>query len=180
LIALQGGIDPRDIATATSAFGFVRNIGTSISVVIGGVIFQSEISKHRDILDASLPPAAAGVITGGSAAGSIGVVNALSAGPRRVAQDVYGESFWPMWTFYVGLCGIAIIASFLIKQKDLSRNHKETETGLEAEKERREAFLAMKAEKTALKNHQADRRGWTTSEEEGTASEAEKIGDDRV
>lgn len=180
LIALQGGIDPRDIATATAAFGFVRNIGTSISVVVGGAILQNEISKHRAILEASLPPAVAGALTGGSAGSSIGVVNSLSAGPKRVAQDVYGESLWPMWTFYVALCGVAIIAAFFIKQKDLSRNHKETETGLEAEKERRAAFQAMKEEKAAKKSPQSDRHGWSTSEEDSTASEAEKIGDDRV
>jgi len=183
LIALQSGIDPRDIATATAAFGFVRNIGTAVSVVIGGVIFQNEMTKHRATLAASLPASAVNTLTGGGAAAAIGLVNSLPPTARRVAQNVYGESLAPMWIFYVCLSALALVVALFIKRQNLSREHKETETGLEAEKARRAAFAAEKEERAALKHHRhqpstaTERTGWTT-EEEGNMSEMENMGHD--
>ncbi|KAH0008378.1 DNA repair protein RAD50, partial [Aureobasidium melanogenum] len=45
LIALQTGVQPRDIATATATFGFVRQIFTSISVVIGQTVYQNQMNS---------------------------------------------------------------------------------------------------------------------------------------
>lgn len=40
-ITLQSHDDPSDFATATATFGFTRNIATSVSVAIGGVVLQN-------------------------------------------------------------------------------------------------------------------------------------------
>ncbi|GKT91558.1 multidrug resistance protein Fnx1 [Colletotrichum tofieldiae] len=53
LIAVQTSVEPRDIAAATSAFGFIRQMGTSISVVIGGVVFNNEMQKQYPRLRSS-------------------------------------------------------------------------------------------------------------------------------
>uniref|UniRef100_L2FN73 Major facilitator superfamily transporter n=2 Tax=Colletotrichum gloeosporioides species complex TaxID=2707338 RepID=L2FN73_COLFN len=45
LIAVQTSVEPRDIAAATSTFGFIRQMATSISVVIGGVVFNNEMQN---------------------------------------------------------------------------------------------------------------------------------------
>lgn len=150
---------------------------------MGGVIFQSQVSKHRAVLAAALPPAAVSALTSGSAGASIGIVDALPPAAKRIAQDVYGESLWPMWTFYTVVSAIAFVVALFIKRQNLSREHKETETGLEAEKARRAAVLAEKQEKAARKGqqkgYQMDRLG-SSNEGSTTASEAGRSADDRV
>jgi len=54
LIALQSNIPKRDIATATATFGFVRNLGSAISVVVGGVVFNNQIRTKQPELAAAL------------------------------------------------------------------------------------------------------------------------------
>src|SRR5437588_10756650 len=44
LIALQNHVARHDIAVATGTFGFVRQLATSMSVVLGGVVFQNILS----------------------------------------------------------------------------------------------------------------------------------------
>lgn len=51
LIAVQAMSSQADTATATGTLGFVRNIATSLSVVLGGIVFQngmeSRVSEFR-------------------------------------------------------------------------------------------------------------------------------------
>lgn len=44
LIAYQSIVLPSDVAMATALFGFVRSLSTSISVVVGGVVFQNSVA----------------------------------------------------------------------------------------------------------------------------------------
>ena len=41
LVALQAMVSQADTATATATLGFIRNIATSLGVVLGGVVFQN-------------------------------------------------------------------------------------------------------------------------------------------
>ncbi|KAI8189002.1 Efflux pump dotC [Colletotrichum sp. SAR 10_75] len=66
LIAVQTSVEPRDIAAATSTFGFIRQMATSISVVIGGVVFNNEMQKQHPRLLAELGPELAGLLSGSS------------------------------------------------------------------------------------------------------------------
>jgi hypothetical protein len=45
LIALQTEIQARDNATATSPLGFIRQLSTAISVVLGGVVLQNDMES---------------------------------------------------------------------------------------------------------------------------------------
>ncbi|KAL8814549.1 MAG: hypothetical protein Q9223_006241, partial [Gallowayella weberi] len=101
LIALQTLVKPKDIATATATFGFTRNIATSISVVIGGVIFQNGMSRHQSVLSAALPPSTAETLGGGSAGAATELVQSLPGSQKRVADRVYTESLRTMWIYYV-------------------------------------------------------------------------------
>ncbi|KAL8653838.1 MAG: hypothetical protein Q9210_001868 [Variospora velana] len=120
LIALQTLVKPKDIATATATFGFTRNIATSISVVIGGVIFQNGMSKRRNILAASLPPDIADFLSGGSAGAATDIVKNLPAAQKRVADQVYTDSLRTMWIYYVAIAAVGFGASLLIKKTKLN------------------------------------------------------------
>ena len=47
LLALQSRIPVQDNGTATSTFGFIRNLATAVSVVIGGVVFQNSMESQK-------------------------------------------------------------------------------------------------------------------------------------
>ncbi|EFQ25630.1 major facilitator superfamily transporter [Colletotrichum graminicola] len=130
LIAVQTSVGPRDIAAATSAFGFVRQMGTSISVVIGGVVFNNEMQKQRPRLLARLGPELADMLSGSSAASSVGVVARLQGDEGRVARGAYLTSLKIMYIVYVAFAALGLVMSVFIGQKQLSKKHTEHKTGL--------------------------------------------------
>jgi hypothetical protein len=97
LIALQSRVPPRDIATGTATFGFTRNISTSVSVVIGGVVFQNQMAKKYPMLVASLGTRLANQLSGGSAGANVGLVQSLSPAQQQVARQAFYESLRTMW-----------------------------------------------------------------------------------
>jgi MFS family permease len=97
LIALQAQIEPRDIATATATFGFTRSLSTSISVVIGGVIFQNQMANKYQSLVAALGLQTASLLSGGSAGANVGIVAALPPAQQMVARQAFFESLRTMW-----------------------------------------------------------------------------------
>lgn len=142
LIALQTLVHPRDIATATSCFGFTRNLATSISVVIGNVIYQNQLQKKSP----SLPPAARNVFQNGEGSANVYAIKSLPPDARDAARQAFAQSLSTMWILYTVWAFIGLLASFLITKNTMAKTHQETKTGLEAEKERAEA---RKAEKEA-------------------------------
>lgn len=144
LIALQSMIAPRDIATATATFGFVRNLSTSISVVIGGVVFQNEMEKRSAALTASLGATTAGELSGGSAGASVGLVSALPAGERQTARDAFYSSLRAMWIMYVCFAALGVVISLFIGSQTLSKEHQVTKTGLAEEEAKRKELQEKK------------------------------------
>lgn len=139
LIALQSLVQPRDIATATATVGFTRNLATSISVVIGGVIFQNGMAKHQRELEASLGPQLGAALGGGSAGASTGIVRGLPPEQSMVATNAYTDALRTMWYYYIAIGALGICASLLITKNQLSKQHEIQKQGLaEQERQRRE------------------------------------------
>ncbi|KAL2157979.1 hypothetical protein VTH06DRAFT_4788 [Thermothelomyces fergusii] len=59
LIALQTTVEPRDMAAATGTFAFIRQLFTSVSIVIGSVVFQNGMERQQGRLAAEVGPEAA-------------------------------------------------------------------------------------------------------------------------
>ncbi|KAA8574729.1 hypothetical protein MFRU_049g00190 [Monilinia fructicola] len=145
LIALQTLVQRSDIATATATFGFTRNLSTSISVVVGSVVFQNEMQKRGAELVSALGSSIASELGGGSAGASVDIVKALPPAEREVARDAYWESLRIMWVIYVAFAALGLAISFAIGQHVLSKEHEVTKVGLEEqERLRREAKNARK------------------------------------
>ncbi|TGO15983.1 hypothetical protein BTUL_0033g00210 [Botrytis tulipae] len=145
LIALQTLVKKADIATATATFGFTRNLSTSISVVVGSVVFQNEMQKKSAELIKALGSAVASELSGGSAGASVDIVKDLPAAGREVARDAYWGSLRIMWIIYVAFAALGLAISFAIGQHVLSKEHETTKVGLaEQEKLRLEAKQAKK------------------------------------
>jgi hypothetical protein len=148
LIALHSGIEPRDMAAGTSIFQFARNIGTAISVVVGGSIFSNQISTHRNELAAVLPAALVGQLSGGGVGGALDIVNALPDSQKSVLRVVYTESLQTLWIFYTCIAVLGLTTCFFIKKKVLNKTHYEHRTGLATEQQLKQKDLeAKKTEK---------------------------------
>ncbi|KZM24460.1 uncharacterized protein EKO05_0001973 [Ascochyta rabiei] len=147
LIAMQSLVPKRDIATATATFGFVRNLGSAISVVVGSVIFQNEMKSQQPSLRASLGEQTAASFGGGAAGANVGLINSLPGPQKAVAREAFAQSLSKIWILYAVIGAVGLLISLLIGVNMLDKQHEETKTGLDVEKERRAEREAEKAEK---------------------------------
>jgi hypothetical protein len=135
LISLQTTVEPRDIASATATFGFIRQLSMSISVVLGGVVFQNSMQQQYPELLATLGPDIANLLSGNNAAASVGLVSELSGHPGEVARASYWNSLRTMYEMYVAFAALGFLISLFIKSRKLSKEHREHKTGLKEMKE---------------------------------------------
>ncbi|KAI4915714.1 hypothetical protein J4E90_004160 [Alternaria incomplexa] len=147
LIALQSLVPKRDIATATATFGFTRNLGSAISVVVGGVIFNNEMKSKQSQLAASLGPETASRFGGGSAGANVGLIQSLPDEQKSVARTAFADSLSTMWILYVAFAVVGLVVSLLITRNKLDKQHEETKTGIEVEKAKRLEREAERAER---------------------------------
>lgn len=151
LIALQSGIHPRDIATATATFGFTRNTASAISVVIGGVVFQSFMAKHEAALAASVGPQLAARLAAGGIGAAVPVVDALPPPQRDAVRAAAADSLRYIWILYVAVAAAGLAVALLVRSNELKRTHQETRTGIVAERENREAVAQENAARVEAK-----------------------------
>lgn len=137
----------RDIATATATFGFTRNLGSAISVVVGSVIFNNQMKSKQPQLVASLGPETASAFGGGSAGASVGLIQSLPLEQKAVARKAFAESLSTMWIMYVCFAFAGLLISLLITKNTLDKKHEEAKTGIEAEKEKKTERDAERAER---------------------------------
>jgi predicted MFS family arabinose efflux permease len=153
LIALQSLVPPADIASATATFGFVRQLSSALSIVIGGVIFQNGMHvRTPDLLAAGIAPAVAAQLGAGSAGANTAVVAALPGPQHAAATSAYTLSLQLMWVFYLCVAVFGGLASAAIGRNVLSKTHHVTKTGLAVqEADRRERLAETRRKKTAAK-----------------------------
>lgn len=113
MIALQSFLHQSDMAAAMSAYGFLRNLCTSISVVIGSVLIQH-----------SLPAGSSLTSLHGSHGGSQG-----QEASTPVSKQQYLKGLRNMWTFYTAMCGLMLISAVFIKQKRAAPKTEEEDIG---------------------------------------------------
>jgi uncharacterized protein YfiM (DUF2279 family) len=137
----------RDIATATATFGFTRNLGSAISVVVGSVVFQNEMKKKQSQLVAVLGPETAASFGGGAAGANVGLIQGLPENQKFAARQAFSDSLGTMWILYVAFAVVGLGVSFLIGKNVLDKTHEETKTGLDEEKRKRVERDAERAER---------------------------------
>ncbi|KAI8624062.1 MFS general substrate transporter [Xylariaceae sp. FL1651] len=150
LIALQSGLPPQDIAAATSTFQFIRQLATSISIVIGSVVFQNGMQKQYPTLLAKLGPELANQLSGGSAGANVGLVASLQGEQGVVARGAYWTSLREMFIVFTAISAFGLLISPFVGQRKLSSEHTEHKTGLNtlAKNERKEAEPQPEGEKS--------------------------------
>ena len=135
-IAFQSSVKSSDVGTATSTFSFVRNLATSIGLVLGEVVFQNVMSGQYNQLSAPLGPELAGILANGGAASSVFTVNKLPAAQKTAARDAYYIAIRDLWILQTAFSAIGLVTVCFIRSRVLSKDHTVVETGLEVEAQR--------------------------------------------
>ena len=132
LIALQALVAQDDIATATATLGFIRNLATSMSVVIAGVVIQNSMSQRSGTLRAAgLSDELLSEFTGGDAAANVNkIASIMDVAQRDAVKEAFAWSLQRTWILMTAMAGFGLLASFFIIKAVLSKEHTETKTGI--------------------------------------------------
>ena len=133
LLALQAQISAKDNATATSTFGFIRNLSMAISVVIGGVVFQNGMASQASMLKGQLRQSIAAKLSGKEAAANVLSLNTLDSVQKTAARAAYASSLRMMWILFISTAGCGLIVTSFVIKKVLSKVHEETKPEMETE-----------------------------------------------
>lgn len=136
MIALQAAVKQDDVATATATFGFVRNLATAMSIVIGGVVIQNSMAKQKgNLIEAGLSRTLIQDFAGGDAAANVEIIKTIANdGQREAVKAAFAYSLRNMWILMTAMVGVGLVASIFVAQAHLSKEHVETKTGIKEEK----------------------------------------------
>ncbi|OGM48964.1 putative efflux pump antibiotic resistance protein [Aspergillus bombycis] len=101
MIAFQSALKPENVATGNAALTFLKNLATSLSLVIGGVVAQSGLGDVR--------------------------LSSFSGDGETEGEDSNQTALLPglrnMWIFYTAICGTMAIVSLTIKRHSLCQDN---------------------------------------------------------
>jgi hypothetical protein len=140
-------------------------------VVVGSVIFQNEMKSKQSQLIATLGAQTASSFGGGAAGANVGLIQRLPENEKFVARQAFSSSLSTMWILYVAFAAIGLGISFLIGKNKLDKQHEETKTGLEVEKQKR---LERDAERVERRRKRAS-KGSLPLDAEAQADEASDV-----
>jgi hypothetical protein len=119
--ASQAGQPDEDVAIATSTFVFLRSLGQTFGVAIGGVIFQNQWDKNMAKLIATNSVPISFQINGHQAEGAVSFLKNLPPDILVVARNLYSDSLWAVWIFFIPLAAISLIASLFMRNFSLDK-----------------------------------------------------------
>ncbi|PKX97765.1 MDR family MFS transporter [Aspergillus novofumigatus IBT 16806] len=136
IIAIQAMVSQDETATATATVGFIRNLATSASIVIGGVVFQNSMSRMKStLLAAGMSETLMEQMSGDSAAANIEIIKTIQDATQLLAvKKAFASSLRNMWILYTCMSALGIVAGLFILKTRLNKEHVETRTGLKSEK----------------------------------------------
>lgn len=137
-IAIQSTVSQADTASAIATMGFLRNVAHSLSIVVGGVVFQNSMAARQSSLAATgLSETVLEALSGDQAAANVEIVKTIrDAVQRQAVKEAFSWSLRNMFIMYTSVAAVALLASAFIKQRHLSTEHTETKTGLQNMTER--------------------------------------------
>jgi hypothetical protein len=117
----QAGQPDEDVAIATSTFVFLRSLGQTFGVALGGVIFQNQWDKNMASLISQGKVPTAFQIPGNDAEGAILLLDQLPPAVLEIAKGLYADSLRAVWIFFIPLAGVAFVASLFMRNYSLDK-----------------------------------------------------------
>ncbi|RAH85996.1 MFS transporter [Aspergillus japonicus CBS 114.51] len=123
ILAAQAATTVRDTAAVTATMSFVRSLATAVAVVVGGVVFQNEMTAAQGALVAQLGGALASGFDGDLAASNVEQIARLPAPQRLLVRRTYFQALRMVWVMYVAFAGLASLLTLLIRAHTLRREN---------------------------------------------------------
>ena len=101
-IAALAGNSERDAAATISFMSFLQSLATTVSIVVGGVIFQNQMQAAQGELRDSLGQAAAS-FSGDQATSNLELIDTLTASQQVVVRKAYFHAFKSDWIMVCSL-----------------------------------------------------------------------------
>lgn len=131
LLALQALTDPQDVGSVTSLYELLRFLGLAVSLVIGQVIFQSQVRQRTASLRAQKVSESLVVsLSRGESVTLIAQLDALDEAELAAVHKVLATAMSRVWIFYLCASFVGFLISFAVVGKTLTSTHEETLTGL--------------------------------------------------
>ena len=134
LIAIQAQVAQQDTASATASLGFIRTVGLSVSIVVGGVVVQNSMNQNIGRLRSAglLSESIAATFMDGKAAANVDSIREIvDLDERQLVQQAFALSLSNMFIMFCAISGIGLLVSLLIRHAKLNEEHTETQTGIE-------------------------------------------------
>jgi hypothetical protein len=131
LIAIQSMVTQNDTAISTSTFTFIRMMGTCLSIVINGVLFQNVMQLRTSSLrTAGLSADLVQKFSGKYAAANVMLIPTLENHAQQLAvKEAFAWSIRNTWILNAAMAFMGLLASFFIVKQQLKTEHTETLTG---------------------------------------------------
>ncbi|KAL2427158.1 Efflux pump dotC [Exophiala dermatitidis] len=131
LIAIQQDVEQDDVGTATSTQSFIRSMALSLGVIVGGIVFQQSMDLRRSTLVAAgLPAAIVEQLSGKNAGANVMVGHGLPPDQKLAVKEAFAWGIRNMFIMFTALSACGVLASIFVTKKKLSKEHRETVTGL--------------------------------------------------
>lgn len=120
-LGAQSASRPQDAGHAAAMYAFIRVIGQSLGVAIGGVVFQNQLK----IKLLQYPDLAA--MADAYSRDSTELVQIIKAMPASVLKNnliqAYADALSVIWMVMCGLAGIGLVTSFFLKEYSMQMEH---------------------------------------------------------
>lgn len=133
---MQALVAQHDVAAATGALGFLRNLATSLSVVVGGVVFQNGMMATMRESALRCAGDVAAELAGPEAAANVGLIGSIADSRQQLlVRKAFAWRLRNSWILYACVSACGAVVPLFIKRSMLSKEHTETKTGIRSEEE---------------------------------------------
>jgi MFS family permease len=115
-LAVQNGVDRRDLGTATSSVTFFRSIGASLGTAFFGAILTNRLTYH---LQQDLPHTVASKVASGLSHSTAGL-ESLPANQVHLILTAFAQSFADVFLIGVPFAIAAFVVTLFLKESPLS------------------------------------------------------------
>ncbi|TDZ35616.1 Efflux pump dotC [Colletotrichum spinosum] len=130
VLAAQAATTVRDTAAVVATMGFLRSIATAISVVVGGVVFQTQMKLENPALIDQIGIEMARQFDGDNASAHVEDIGLLPADQQSSVRHAYFKSLRTVWIMYVAFAGLTLLLNLLVSEHTLSDERKAVVLGV--------------------------------------------------
>lgn len=127
-LAVQNGVDRKDLGTATSAVTFFRSIGSSLGTAMFGAILTNRLTAH---LEHALPGATGQSVSKGLGSSAAGL-HTLPPSQVHIVLNAFAQAFSDVFLIGIPFAVVAFFVAYFLKETPLrtsTREQAETDLG---------------------------------------------------